>query len=267
MGTGNSFNKVICGMQFRELTSMLLASLGLGCTRYLLDSLERTIFIRRRNQWVDSNLPLGLTGLIAADLGETASYTLEMPIELAPMPLIGKNICVIVCYWISPHMATANQKKLIWERVIERVAHRGFSGIALVCPAKIEMLVFQSMGFSIVCDTECMGTASSMVFLDFKNGTAPAMKKPATLALSKRESNVLDIFYPPFCPIGTLLFSRVRNQLIGNSLGIEPRAHDTGTRESVLEFGRTMGAYLNGKNITADILRGAQIEDIVMEQK
>ncbi len=254
-------------MEFRELTSSLLTFWGAGCAEHILDPGEYATFIRRRNHWINSNLPRGLSGIVGIDWGRIVSFAFELPIEITPLPVMGSDIAVVVCHWISPPMATYNHKNNLWERIIELVKLRGFGGIALLCTTDTEMPFFESLGFQKIAESDSFGISSLLLFLNLKHSKLPILKKPAFLPPPQKRKFVVDVFYPEYCPLGTILLNRVLRQISTLASQIEVRVHDTAQRDVVLRLGRIMGCYLNGENITSEIISGKSIVDIIENMK
>ena len=254
-------------MEFRELTSSLLNFWGLGCAEHILDSRDYMTFIRRRNHWVNRNLSRGLSGIIVFDWSRIIAFSLEIPIDIAPLPILGNNIVVVLCHWVAPPIANPNRKRMLIENVVDRMKSRGFSGMSLVCPHKLELPLFESMGFLTVSQIDCICPNSFLLFLNLNGGEPPVVKQPPPIPPPKKRTFALDVFYPEFCPIGTVLLNRILRQIASVSSLVELRVHDTSTRRVVLELGRTLGCYLNGENISSKILLGVPLKQIISEAK
>ena len=249
-------------MEFREFTSSILTFWGAGCAEHILKPLEYTTFIRRRNYCLNAYFQKGLSGIVGIDWGRIVSFSFEMPIEVSPLPILGKNISVVICHWISPPLATNNYKTMLWERTIELIKLRGFGGISLLSPLDAELHFFESFGFSKIAETDAIGITSSLLFLNLTDVSPPAVKQPSPLPPPSKRKYAIDIFYPEYCPIGTLVLNNVLRNIGEVAKKIEVRVHDTIQRDVVLKYGRAFGCYLNGKNITPQIISGKSLSEI-----
>ncbi|RKZ35116.1 hypothetical protein DRQ33_00515 [bacterium] len=252
-------------MEFRELTSSLVTFWGSGCAEHILTGAENTSFIRRRNNWINANIPLRLSGLLMIDWGKIVGFTIELPVEYAPLPLFGKNLATILCYWTQPAISTSNHKNMLLEQTVERLERKSYSGAVVICSNNLDIPIWESLGFETVGELEMLGSANKVMFLNFSDGSLPSFQRPKPLPSPHQRKLALDLFCPAYCPLGGLLMSKVIKQSPDFARQAELRIHDTSSREVVIRSGRVIGAYLNGKNITTKVLQNVPIIKIISD--
>ena len=250
-------------MDFRELTPSLVTFWGAGCSEHLLTGIESSSFIRQRNNWYIANIPLGLSGLFMMDWGKIVGFSIEMPIDYVPLPIFGNNIVVILCYWTQPVMSTSKHKNLLLIKVMERLERKGYDGIVVFSPGGIDNPVWEAFGFEKITECEFMGMPSYMMFRKYADVSPPSFQSPVSLLPPRQRKYTIDIFYPKYCPIGSLIISKVIKQSPNFAQIAELRVHDTSYRDVVLSSGRVIGVYLNGEDITREIIQNTPIKKII----
>jgi len=250
-------------LDFREFTTSALSFWGSSCAENLLGGVGYSTYLRHRNNWINVNLPLGLSGLMMYDCGKMAGFTLEMPIEHAPVPILGKNIGVFICYWTRPEISVPNRKSVMLEKALVRLAGKGYEGVAVICSCWHDEPIWEALGFSQIDTVKILGLNSTVLFKSFINGTKPIIQKPTSLSPPKNKHIAIDIFYQSFCPISTILISRLMKQTPDFLKILEVRMHETSTRNEVMRFGHMKDVYMNGDNITKEILLEKPLSNVI----
>jgi len=250
-------------LEFRELTPSLVTFLGAGCSEHLLSGIESSSFIRQRNNWFLSNMPFGLTGLLMIDWGRIVGFSIEIPIEYAPLPIFGNNIIVILCYWTQPAISTSKHKNLLLVQVMERLERKNYGGVVVFSSGNLDTPIWEAFGFEKITECDFMGIPSNMMFRKFSNISPPSFQNPTPVPPPRQRKYAIDIFCPAYCPLGSLIMSRVIKQSPSFAQTAELRVHDTSSREVVIRSGRVFGTYINGKDITREILQNTPIKKII----
>ncbi|GEM_PF-3192010 len=250
-------------MEVRDLTISFLAFWEGGCASEILDRSLTPLYIRRRNQWINGNIHSGLVGFLLFNQGEVVGFLLAMPVESAPLPIIGNGYSVILCNWVKSVFATPKNKGLLVKVAVEKLRHRGFPGIISMTFAPNELSIWEAAGFSPVGEFDFWGFPVKVMVLRFVSLKQPVLQKPVPLPPPRQKKYAIDVFAPSYCPFGTLVISKVIRQTSDFAGLAELRIHDTGIRDVVIRTGRVFGVFLNGENITRQVLAGVPIMKII----
>jgi len=250
-------------MEFSELTFTTLAFWDDFCAKHIINPKERPAFIMRRNLWIRNGLENGLSGIVMRDESSICGFALDMPISIAPVPLMGTNLCIIICNWISPIFANPKHKHELFEHEIEHIRARGFGGVALVNLNIHDDVIWESLGFEIINSISFFGSKVNVFFLNFGMARPPVLIEAAKLARSATMPFAIDLFYQSFCPIGAMALARILHQsgeLYGST---EFRIHDTATRDEVLTYGTIGGIFVDGIDVSKRVLSGVPLSEII----
>jgi hypothetical protein len=252
-------------MEFKELTISNLNSVSDCCYDLKTLSSRGVNYLGKKNLWIESNLARGMSGLISYDSGRVTSFSLEFPIEIAPFPIIGKNISIVGCNWIDPSMTTPNYKNIVLEKIIDRIERKKYRGIVIFAPLGIDSKLLESFGFVEIANIVHFGVQTDVMWLDFDSGSMPIIKRPSPLPPNKPGLKTLDLFYPVFCPLGTALVSKVFEIFNPISTQIDLRQYQITDRKSILEYGRILAFYIDGIDYLRPILVGSTLEQLIGE--
>ncbi len=250
-------------MEFSELTLTSLSFWDDFCAKQIISPKERPAFIMRRNLWIRNSLEIGLSGTIMRDQSAICGFALDMPLNVAPVPLIGNNIGVVICNWISPIFANPKHKHELFEQELAHLRAKSFGGIALINLNTLDDAIWESLGFEIINSTSYFGSKVNIFFHDFGTARPPALIDPRALTRSTSMPFVVDLFYQAFCPIGAMALARILHQsgeLYGST---EFRIHDTSSRDEILSSGIIGGVFIDGIDVSAKVLSGTPISEII----
>ncbi len=250
-------------MEFRELTASVLAFWGAGCAEHILSGAEKQAFVRRRNQWIVAHLGKGLSGVVMLDWGRIVGFTLELPVEYAPVPAMGKGIVAVFCSWTAPAVTNPAHRKLLWEHALERFPRRGYKAVLAAAPFDVDVPLLEALGFRKIGEGAHPRARTSFMFKEFVACQPPVLKRGAPIPPPKHRKFALDLFYQPFCPLGTVILNEVLNQVGGLAQRVELRIHDAADKRVVMEFGITLGCFLNGRDVTLSVVAGEPLADIL----
>ncbi len=250
-------------MEIRELTLSYLTFWEGSCAEKMLEEPLVSSYMRRRNQWISANMASGLYALLMLTQGETAGFTIALPIERVPLPLVGTDYGVILCAWVRPAFATSKYKGMLIGSTVERLKHNGFKGIISMAFAPGEIPLWESFGFSEMGEFAFWSFPIKLMALRFEPVELPSLQRPVPLPPPRQKEYAIDVFAPSYCPFGVLLISKVVQQAPQFSRIAELRIHDTGIRDVVLRTGRVFGVFINGINVNRDILSGKSVAEVI----
>ncbi len=249
-------------MEFRELTSSNISILGPGCAEHFLHERLCGKYVWRRNRWIREMLKEGLSGIIAMNDGRLVASTFEFPIEIAPLPVFGRNIAVLMCMWICPPLAKADIKRMLIEKAIEKLSCHGFDGIVAISPMNVDIAIWEAEGFIGIGKTDSYGSHTRFVFMKLRNDNYPSIMQSKPIGPAVSKNIVLDVFCPIYCPLGMIIQEWLNTQKLAKN-GVELRFSDTSIRSEVVKHGRVLGCFLNGIDILPAVVRNTPLEKIL----
>lgn len=219
---------------------------------------------RTKKEWMKERFA---EGLVFKRLDERGKVFIEyMPVEAAWKPIMGQNLFLINCLWVSGQFKGKGHSKELLDECIQDAKTQKKDGIAVVSSSKVKPFLtdkkfYLKYGFTVV---DTAPPYFELLFLGFhKEAKPPAFTENAKKGVGPTSAGFAFVYSNqcPFMEEYVALLSDVarRKNVPAEVIRLQDGEH---ARRSGSPFG-TLGIYRDGIFITHELMTEAKFEKLI----